>query len=262
MRIVVHDAVGDRSGGDSGAGADDGTLVRAVRRALASLEPDEVRWIDGHPPRRCPPAADCLVYVADRVRRRDLSRHPWVENLSLVVVTGDPCGAALELRRAEVAEIAPGDAREIEAAVRRAVGTGLFERAACLADRGADTSPTLREWLAATLRTCPPFPTVRESAEAVGRSPSTIRRLWRSEVGRSSPKEWLSWIQLMRALQLRSEVGSWDRVAAHLGITRKTLVRAARRLVGRAPARTPEKQREVTTRFERYVRRVLTGPRA
>jgi len=78
-----------------------------------------------------------------------------------------------------------GDPEEIEAAVRRAVANGVLERAARLAAHGADTSPVLREWLTHTLRSSSPLVTVRESAEAVGRTPPTIRRLWRSEVGRS-----------------------------------------------------------------------------
>jgi len=142
--------------------------------------------------------------------------------------------------------------------VCRAVGNGALERAARLAAHGADTSPVLREWLIHTLRVFPPLATVRESAVALGRTSSTIRRVWRSEVGGSSPKEWLSWILLVRGIRLRSSIGPWDRVAASLGITRRTLERTAHRLVGRTPALAYEERQKVRRAFERYVRGILT----
>lgn len=264
MRLVVYTGTGDRA--DDGPSGREGeqaeerkALLAAVRRAEKRLQPDDAVWVEAWAEVNGElGGADCLVFVVPVISPSDVGLLDHLDFPPVVVVTMDPCAAALALRQLPVHEI-PGDQpEEIKRAVRRAAGDSVFERAARLAESHPRLSSRLRAWLARALRKWPPYRAVEESMEGVDGAPSTLYRDWGSQIGRSSPKEWLSWIQLARAVGDRPWK-TWTEVSGRLGIAYKTLQRLGQKLAGQSPKELEEEAESVVREFERYLARILTG---
>lgn len=93
--------------------------------------------------------------------------------------------------------------------------------------------PDLRQALCYALEAPSPVRSQEELAEAIGKSRSTLQRLWRSaSKGRreATLKKFLDWLVLMRACSIRRRSRTWSETAKILPVDRKTLNRMALRL--------------------------------
>lgn len=258
MRIAIYRDTSDPVAGGS---TEQGTLLGAVRLAVDRIKPEEVVRVErGSCLNEEVAGKDCLLLVAPQFTERHCELLERLCSPPLVVVTLDPSATALELCQLRVHDVVGPDTEKIEFAVRRAAGSSVFERAASVAQEHPRLSAGLREWLARTLTRWPPYRSVKESAEPTTTAPSTITGGWRSEIGVSTPKEWLGKIQLARGFSIKGHA-TWSSVAAHLKITLRTLERSARRITGRSLNELDSDLAEFEKEFERYLVDILGGER-
>lgn len=251
-------------------------IIDGIRTALGTdgAEARVVWTYEADEAREKASEADCLVLVLPAVEdpeRRFLGELPeWVPK---VLVTEEPGGAALKLRRLIIEEIVPLDEveSELDGAIGRAQASGLLGQAGALVENLEGLSPGLRDWILTVLRTFPPPSTVEAGARLTGCTRSTVRRHWKQEIGRSSPCVFNRWVFLLRAMVLKQPAVSWPEVAEKLARSKRTLERAAQDLAGtdldsllnRTGRRTLGRRFEkylVWTLVERDSRTVLSTP--
>lgn len=119
-------------------------------------------------------------------------------------------------------------------------------------------SPTLRTALQRAVRRRPPLISVADLAAEVGRDRRTLWHHWSGaypEPSELTPKGFLDWVLLLRAIVARSGDESWGRVAGELGVHTRTLRRMADRRLGISLAEVAGMDRERF--FERFREEIL-----
>lgn len=150
----------------------------------------------------------------------------------------------------------------LSAAVARARTRGLFHTLHLVIRDNRELSPRLREALLHALRAEHHAFSVATLARAVRCDRRTLWHAWRRAVVEGPRLEdFLHWLILLRAAELKESARCWRDVAHTLGIDNRTLGRHAARLLGmRLSDLAVLDRRELLQRFRETVLRHLSAP--
>jgi hypothetical protein len=152
--------------------------------------------------------------------------------------------------------------RELGPSLERAEAERRFREIEERLSSASGLSPTLRAALVRAVRRRPPLLSVADLAAEVDRDRRTLWHHWSGAFPDDSdltPKGFLDWILLLRAVVARSGGQSWQGVADDLGVHTRTLRRMADR---RLDLSLPEVQEEDRERLFRRFRAEVLEPLA
>ncbi len=122
----------------------------------------------------------------------------------------------------------------LPAAMARALERTWLRRVARNAERTNKVSPILANAIAAACRSRRPVRTLDDLAALVGRSRSDLARRWHATIPKGvTPKVFLDWVILLRAVGQKTRWRSWEAAADELGVNEARLRSAATRLMRR-----------------------------
>ena len=207
------------------------------------------------------PHAACAVAVLRRLEDEQLSALEELKRRSpdtpLVVVTSRDAEHARHLMQCGIEEVVWLGAleRELPAAVARVRVHSFLIEVAVSAEGTRDLPPPVRTAISMACRTRLPVRSVNDLGRQAELSHSAFAEIWhRKWPGGPTPKRFLSWLLLLRAVALLGANRGWKAIAADLNVDVDTLSRLARRLLDRTLVEMGAGNlREIRERFGREV---------
>lgn len=238
------------------------TLSKSVRRALSRMDGAREVWVATEEAiaRCCAEGCEALIVADANLTESKIRRISELEPPPLLIVADDPASTALVLRRIPVPEIVASNEESIISGLQRLLDSALLHRVLQVVRVHPTISRITQRWMEITLTMDPPYRYVGSSATDASTTPSGICAAWRRDFSSSSPREWLSFVRLVRTVEYRRGRAKWSRVARRLGMSLRTLQRLGHHYGARSLADLDEQTDQILHDAEKYFSEILTSP--
>ena len=218
------------------AGEDVERRIREALRSVVHVTSHE-KWSDFEEAAGRP---DCAIVPVLRIETETADRLREIERMlpgtPVVLVIAEGLEQRLRAVDAVVGEVVllSHVSRGLPAVVARAIERTYLRRVARKAEGSKTVPPIMAAAIAAACRSRSPVQSLDDLVVLVGWSRSALARVWQTTAPPSiTPKVFLDWLLLLRALAWKTRRRSWESIAEDLRVDKGTLAHVARRLMHR-----------------------------